>query len=122
MPGFIPTLIPPYTPPLPDLTNFIPKRRLVSNLALGFPTVVTTTEDHGYTSTLIVSFLFPNVKRIQALQNVAFPITVLSPTTFSVPIDTTNYGPFTVDTNQEPQVLPAAEQNLTLVNATNNAA
>lgn len=122
MPGFVPTLIPPYIPPLPDLTNFIPKRRLVQSLTTAFPTVITTTEPHGYTSTLIVSFLFPNVKRIQKLQEGAFPITVLSPTTFSIPVDTTNAGQFIVDFNQEPQVLPAAEQNLTLVNATNNAA
>lgn len=122
MPGFIPTLIPPYTPPLPDLTDFVPKRRVISSIATGFPTVITTDEDHGYTSTLIVSFLFPNLKKMQQLQSATFPITVLSPTTFSIPVDTTTYGAFVIDTNQEPQVLPAAEQNLTLENATNNAA
>lgn len=119
MPGFVPTLIPPITPPPIQPTNFVPKRREIDTITPGFPTVITTTEDHGYDSTIIVSFLIPNMTKMQKLQGQYFPITVLSADSFSIQADTST-DVFVIQQDQVAQVFPSAEKNLTLRNATNN--
>ena len=46
---------------MPDvvLTNFIPKRREISDVSLALQAVITTTEDHGYSVGLLVRLFVP---------------------------------------------------------------
>lgn len=71
------------------------------------PAVVTTTQDHGYDTGLIVRFYFPLNVGMNNLNGQDFEISTLSPTTFSIPIDSTNFDTFSpIGTKQTPQVIP----------------
>ena len=86
--------------------TFQPAQRNILSITQSFPAVVTTTfdgtspGDNQYTSGMIVSFRIPYMWGMTALDTQQAVITVISPSSFSVPIDTTLYEPFVVPTGQ----------------------
>src|SRR5215467_4087571 len=110
--------------PTIPLIPFTPQAQEISNISNANPAVVTTTEPHGYLSLLLVRFFLPapTYFGMPSLNGKVFEITVLSPTTFSVPTNTLNLDPFTLSgTLQVPQVTPTAEDASILYQAERNA-
>ena len=100
---------------------FVPNRQQVSAITNANPAVVTTTQDHGYLSGLLVRFYFPiNFGMMQVNGNI-YEITVLSPTTFSIPVDSTNFDSFGGSTaSQVPEVIPVGEDAFILTESVKN--
>lgn len=112
----------PWNLALSSIANyFVPNRQQVSSITRANPAVVTTTQSHGYLSGLFIRFYFPiNFGMTQVNGNV-YEITVLSPTTFSIPVDSTNFDSFSIlSTSQVPEVIPVAENALSLAQAERN--
>jgi hypothetical protein len=87
-----------------------PVENIISSITNANPGVVTTTSDHDYSSGAIVQFFFPANFGMNQLIGNNYTITVLSPTTFSINENTTNFDPFTISTTlQSPQVVPVGE-------------
>ena len=112
------------TAPTITLIPFTPQAREIASISNAFPAVVTTTQDHGYLTLLVVRLFLPGPTYfgMPLLNDKFFQITVLSPTTFSIPIDTTKMDAFSSSgTSQVPQTSPMAESALTLAQAERNA-
>ena len=94
--------------------------------------VITTTfdginpGDHQYQSGLIVRIYVPHNFGMTQIDKLKGTITVLSSSTFSIDIDTTNFDAFIVPSNQPgnnftpAQVVPVGEINEILTEATQN--
>lgn len=105
---------------------FMPAIRDILSITQANPAVVTTTfdgstaGDNGYLTGLIVSLNIPLNFGMQALNQQVFPITVLSSSTFSIPLDTTGLDPFSIPSlqpgfNYTPaQVTPVGEDTAQL--------
>ena len=106
------------------ISTWAPQARIITSITQANPGVVTTSQPHGYLDALYVRIdLGPNPALFGMIQiaNQLFPITVLSPTTFSINADTSNYDTFSFTTNpQSPQAIPTGEQAFTLQNAERN--
>ncbi len=111
-----------------SLASFFPKQRIVTNITQANPAVVTTSVPHLYQPGLSVRIVIPYPKSMPQINGFLGFITILSPTTFSMPIDSTNFTAFALDVNQPPtmtpkqnaQSVPVSELNKTLVNAVDN--
>lgn len=100
---------------------FVPNRQTVSDISRTNPGVVTTTQDHGYDSGLFVRFYFPVKFGMTQVEGNIYEITVLTPTTFEIDVDTTNFDAFAVlSSSQTPQVIPVGETSLSLRMAVEN--
>ncbi len=103
-----------------------PAMRLISAITNSFPAVVTTTFANQYVNGTIVRFDLASAVGMHQLNQQFGPITVINPTQFSVPIDTTNYDVFSIPmsppqaVNTAAQVVPIGEINSTLAAATVN--
>lgn len=90
-------------------SDFVPKRRLLSNVTNALRAIVTTTEDHGYETGQIVRLIVPLAYGMH-LNYVQTQIVVLSPTTFETDVNTSNQLPFVEPTFPpgftEAQVVP----------------
>lgn len=81
---------------------FQPAMRQIAAITNSFPAIVTTTFNHNYITGTIIRFdITPNHGMAQANQLFG-PIVRLSPTTFSIAIDTTFFDAFSI-----PSPLPA---------------
>jgi hypothetical protein len=76
--------------------QFQPAMRIITAITNGFPCIVTTSFNHNYLTGLIVRLDIPNNYGMVQANQLFGPITVLSPTTFSMPIDTTQFDAFVV--------------------------
>lgn len=85
---------------------FQPAMRLISSITNANPAVVTTTFAHQYKTGTIIRLDIPPADGMQQANQLFAPITILSPTTFSIEIDTTNFDVFAI---------PAAPSPLTFV-------
>jgi hypothetical protein len=93
---------------------FRPQLMYIAAISQSNPGVVTTTTNHNYDSGLIVRLLVPFEAGMTQLNKQSFSITVLSPNTFSIPIDTSFFDAFVFPANPEitsPQVVAFAEDN-----------
>jgi hypothetical protein len=100
---------------------FVPEARLIQNITNANPGVVTTTVPHGYLDGLLVRIVLPGNFGMNVINDEVFTITVLSPTTFSLNIDTSNLDPFTsILSKQAAQSIPVAEVAETLLMAVKN--
>lgn len=100
---------------------FIPNRQTVQNITNGNPAVVTTTQANGYHNGLFVRIVLPRDWGMQQVNGGVYQVTILSPTTFSINVNTTNFDSFTSGSaRQVPQVIPVGEVSSTLVNAVIN--
>lgn len=105
---------------------FQPAARLISAITQSLNCVVTTTFPHQYVSGTIVRLDIPPACGMQQANQFFGPLTVLSDTTFSLPLDTTNFTPFVVPSGLGPHVnicaqcVPIAENNDILTAAVRN--
>ena len=89
---------------------FVPNRQTVANVTRSNPGVVTTTQASGYMNGLFVRFYFPVSFGMNQLNQNIYEVTVLSPTTFAIDVDTSNFDSFTVlSASQTAQVIPVGE-------------
>ena len=100
---------------------FQPAMRVVTDITNGFPCVVTTSFNNNFFTGDIVRIIIPLGWGMQQINNQFSPVTIISPTTFSMNIDTTNYDVFfDGNTGQFAQCIPIAEVNSTIYGATYN--
>lgn len=74
-------------------SDFVPKRRLISNVTNALRAVVTTTEVHGYETGQVVRLIVPFAYGM-SLDYVQAIIEVLSANTFETDVDTRNQNSF----------------------------
>lgn len=101
---------------------FQPAMRIITNITNSNPAIVTTSFAHNYIDGENLRLLVPdNYGMTQANQLTGY-ITVLSPTTFSIDIDTRQFYPFVVPVGalEQSQVTPVGEANNILTAATHN--
>jgi len=79
-------------PPQVILSDFIPKRRLISDVTRSATAEVTTTQAHGYQTGQVVRVDVPAVYGMKLYQQTSIIVTGL--TTFLTGIDTTSSLPF----------------------------
>ena len=108
--------------PYPKTADYIPKENVIIDITNSNPVVITTFVPHGYHDGNIIRILVPLGYGITELNNQYALAIVLTDNTFSMPIDTTSYMPFTAPAivNQYAQCIPIAEINETVINATFN--
>lgn len=102
-----------------------PSMRFISNITNAFPAVVTTTQDHRYIDKTIVRIDIPPRFGMQQVNQQFGEIIVLSPTTFSIGIDTMQYDVFGASSvypfsYQQAQSVPIGENNSILTAAVQN--
>ena len=108
----------PYINPL-----FQPAMRLIAAISQSNPVSVTTTFNHLYISGNIVRLDIPSVFGMPQMNGAYGPITVTGPTTFTMPIDSSNYQAFVIPDPAPAtgaQVVPFAEINSQLTAAVQN--
>lgn len=105
---------------------FRPAMRLIASISQTNPLVVTTTFDHQYITGTIVRLDIPPADGMPQANQLFGPILVLSSTTFSMPIDATQFEPFAIPVSPNPhidtcaQVVPIGEVNEILTAAVQN--
>lgn len=100
---------------------FVPNRQEVMDITNANPGVVTTTQAHGYETGYQIRFFFPFDVGMNQLKDKLVEITVLSDTTFSIDVDTTNFDVFSpVGTKQLPQVIPVGSLENSVLDPTQN--
>lgn len=93
--------------------EFQPAMRQVTAITQANPALVTTSFNHNYFTGDIVRIVIPIDQGMRQMNQRYAPITVLSPTTFSLPIDSTNFEALTIPANavQAPQAIPIGAVN-----------
>lgn len=81
---------------------FAPAMRIISAITNSNPVSVTTTFAHGYQSGTIVRIDIPVADGMQQLNSMFGPITVTSTTTFTLPIDSTQFDVFAIPASPSP--------------------
>lgn len=105
---------------------FLPAMRIVSAISQSDPLEVTTTFAHLYLDGCIVRLDLPQSVGMQQANQLFGPLTVTSATTFTLPFDSTLFGPFSIPVSPLPQVntcalsVPIGETNLNLDSAVQN--
>lgn len=112
--------------------TFQPAMRNVLSITQDKQALVTTTfdgtnpGDHNYSTGLIARLIIPVGFGMEQANELYGPITVISSSTFTIPIDTTNFDPFVIP-NRNPGsfgtpaiVVPIGEVNEILIQATQN--
>jgi hypothetical protein len=100
--------------------------RLITAITNSLVAVVTTSFAHQYSTGLIVRFDIPPACGMQEINGLTAAIIVVSPSMFTVNIDTTNFTPFSIPMGASPhvdicaQVVPIGEINELLTQATRN--
>lgn len=115
-----------------EFPAFQPAMRNILSITQAYPAVFTTTfdgtnpGDHQYLTGLIVRIRIPEFFGMEQMNGFLGSITVLSPSTFSMDIDSTNFDPFVVPASQPgnletpAQVVPVGEVVDTLTSSTRN--
>ena len=108
--------------------NFVPKRRLLSDVTVASRCTVTTTEDHGYSVGQSVD-MHVSARYGMSLPGITAKITAIpSATTFILDLDTANQAPFVAPTfppvYTPAQVVPAdgLYRNFTSITGASGAA
>lgn len=97
---------------------FQPAMRIVTAITNASIAQVTTSFAHQYATGLIIRLVIPLANGMQNINGIEYPITVTSPTTFTIPVSTILFQPFT---NVEcAKVVPTGEINSLLTQATRN--
>ena len=97
--------------------TFQPAMRLITAITQANPAVITTSFANNYVSGTIVRLDIPIADGMQQVNGLTGTITVLSPTTFSINIDTTLFDPFSIPVAPAPStqicalVVPIGESN-----------
>ena len=120
---------------------FFPSMRLIYSITKSRPAIITTTNNttvtggvlvavpavHGYSSGLIVRLLVPEACGMQQINDFYGEIVVIDAYSFSMDIDSTGFDDFSIPVAPIPawadtcaQVIPFAENNASLLQATVN--
>lgn len=105
---------------------FQPVMRLIASITNASMALVTTTFEHQYQTGLIVRLDIPVACGMQEANGMTGNIIVVSPTMFTISIDTTLFTPFSIPIVVSPhvdicaQVIPIGEINELLTQATQN--
>lgn len=104
---------------------FQPAMRLITAITNANPAVVTTSFANQFITGTIVRLDIPPACGMQQANQLMGAISVISPTTFSITIDTTQFDVFSIpifnpSINTAAQVVPFAELNSMLTAATQN--
>jgi hypothetical protein len=105
---------------------FQPSMRIITAITNSNPAVVTTSFAHQYITGTIVRLDIPPADGMQQANQFFGPILVLSPTTFSVPLDATSFTPFAIPisppsyVNTCAQAVPIGEVSAILTAAVQN--
>ena len=117
---------------------FYPNQQAISAISQSLPVIITTYNPHNYKNGLVVRVFVPSNKEyfpfkanvnylgIPQINGLLGEVTVLSPTTFSLPIDSSSFDTYTPgigfpeDNEFVGQVIPVGEIALTLTSATVN--
>jgi hypothetical protein len=117
---------------MPQFSIFKPYTNVITAITNAFPAEVTTVNPHGYQDLLIVRIDVPPADGMQQINQQVATITVTGSNTFTIPVDTTLYDPFTVpedpfnpgfpppNTQVCAFVVPVGEDNAILSQATRN--
>lgn len=102
-----------------------PAMRIISAITNANPAVVTTTFANQYITGTVVRLDIPYACGMQQANQLTGEISVISPTTFSINIDTTLFDVFSIPVvsyqiNTAAQVVPIGENSLQLNAATQN--
>ncbi len=103
-----------------------PAMRLITAITNDSPALITTSFAHQYLDGLIVRLDIPVADGMQQADGLIGTITVASPTTFFINIDTRLFEPFAIPGSPPPyvnicaQVVPVGEINEILYNSTRN--
>ncbi len=103
-----------------------PAMRLIASITQAPIPTVTTTFAHSYVDGTIVRFDLPAAVGMQQLNTQTAPILVTGDTTFTVPIDTSTFEPFSIPSGLGPmidicaQCVPIGSANYTLKPAVAN--
>ena len=76
--------------------RYQPAMRLISSITQANPVVIETSFAHDYVTGLIIRINVPAYYGMRQIDKHVGKITVLSPTTFSMDLDTSKYDPFAV--------------------------
>jgi hypothetical protein len=104
----------------PSTIIFGPDSQVITDITNANPGVVTTQSVHGFEDGLYVRISMPGNFGMNQVANQFYEITVLSTTTFSIPINTTNFDAFVSNPKQKAQAIPIAEISSTLINREKN--
>jgi hypothetical protein len=101
---------------------FKPAMRIITDITSGNPAAVTTSFNHGYSSGIIVRLVVPLGFGMQEVNDQFGEITVISPNSFDIDIDTSYFNPFFVPAGnkQYAQCIPFGEDNSTVYLAYQN--
>jgi len=102
---------------------FQPAMRFIAAISQSNPLIVTTVGNHLYGSGLTVRLTVPHVYGMTQADGLTGEIIVLSPTTFSMPIDSTLFTAFVVPAGIieiNAQCVPFAENALSVAQAERN--
>lgn len=104
---------------------FKPAMRIISSITNANPALVTTTFNHNYMTGLIVRLIIPPGFGMQEVNEQQGTITVVSDTTFTIDLDTTEMSVFSAPSSypedqQYAQVVPIGEDNSILTQAVQN--
>lgn len=101
--------------------NFSPGSKIISAISNANPGIVTTSTNHGYLDGLYVRLNIPIADGMQQVNGNVYLITILTPTTFSIGVDTSKFDVFSLSSAvQSAQVIPVGEVATTLKNLEKN--
>jgi hypothetical protein len=107
--------------------TFQPISKSISSITNANPAVVTTSTSHGYKTGIYVRMVFPLMTNpalrfgMPEVNGNVYLATVLSPTTFSLNVDSTSFQPFSINTTKQvPMVIPVGEVSSTFMNVEKN--
>lgn len=102
----------------PILSDFVPQLQLIVQVTNSVTAEVTTAEDHGYNTGMVVRVNVPAIYGMSLFNQT--PIVVTSPTTFTTQIDTSQMNAFAIPTPYPPnaftpaQVIPMTGQEMNI--------
>jgi hypothetical protein len=102
-----------------------PSMRLLNTITLGLITSFETSQPHLYQTGLTVRVVIPRYFGQEQLNGYVAPITVTSPTTFTMDLNSSTFNPAEAPPNPYmynsfPHVVPVGEVNSQLSQATHN--
>lgn len=108
----------PWTFPVDTNFPWLPAESIISTISQANPCIITTTSAHGYIDGLVVQVLFPfnayNNFGMMQINGLSGAISVLSPTSFSLPINTLAFDPFNAASSVVTNITQATQAVVTV--------
>lgn len=108
----------PWTFPVDSNFPWLPAESTISTITQGYPCIISTTSAHGYMDGLVVQVLFPftgsNNFGMMQINGLSGPVSVLTPTSFSLPINTVQFDPFNAGSSAVTNISQASQAVVTV--------